>query len=113
MDTFTALAEPTRRTIVEMLAERGALPAMEIGKRFRATPAAISQHLKVLREAKVLRMRKQGRQRIYEVDPAAMEEVEAWAAKTKQMWNDRFDMLEKVLKAEKHTSAIKHNHGNR
>ena len=100
MDIFTILAEPTRRTIVEMLAERGALPASEIGDEFSASPPAISQHLKVLREAKVVRVKKQGQQRIYSIDPGAMQEIEAWIKKTKQMWEGRLDRLDKVLKAE-------------
>lgn len=98
MDIFTVLAEPTRRTIVEMLAERGALPASEIGDKFSASPPAISQHLKVLREAKVVRVEKRGQQRIYSVNPTAMQEVEEWARNTRRIWNERFDRLDKVIK---------------
>ncbi|HUC01468.1 MAG TPA: metalloregulator ArsR/SmtB family transcription factor [Candidatus Paceibacterota bacterium] len=100
MDIFTVLAEPTRRTIVEMLAGRGAMPASEIGDEFSASPPAISQHLKVLREAKVVRVEKQGKQRIYSIDPGAMHEIEAWVKRTKRMWEGRLDRLDRVIKAE-------------
>lgn len=100
MDAFTVLAEPTRRKIVEMLAERGALPATEIGEKFNASSPAISQHLKVLREAKVVRVEKRGQQRIYSIDPKGLKEVEVWVEKTKRIWEGRFDRLEKLLKAE-------------
>ena len=58
MDTFTALAEPTRRNILEMLAANGNMPATSIYGHFKASPPAISQHLKVLREAKLVRVEK-------------------------------------------------------
>jgi DNA-binding transcriptional ArsR family regulator len=98
MDIFTVLAEPTRRTIVETLAARGALPVAEIGDKFSASPPAISQHLKVLREAKVVRVEKRGQQRIYSVNPAAMREVEEWARNTRRMWNGRLGRLDKFIK---------------
>jgi DNA-binding transcriptional ArsR family regulator len=98
MDVFTALAEPTRRTIVEMLAKNGELSAMEIGSKFNSSPPAISQHLKVLREARIVKVEKKGRQRIYTMDPSALKEFEAWTEKMKIMWNDRFDRLDEVLK---------------
>lgn len=99
MDVFIALAEPTRRTIVELLAERGAMPAMEIGKKFHASPPAISQHLKVLREAKIVTMKKSGRERIYSVNPSAMKAMAEWAHRTQAMWDKRFDAFANVLQA--------------
>lgn len=101
MDIFTALAEPTRRNIVEMLASRGQLSATAISDRFRTSPPAISQHLKVLREASLVRVERRGQQRIYRINPPAMLELERWAKQTRQRWNERFDALDKVLEAEK------------
>jgi DNA-binding transcriptional ArsR family regulator len=73
MDIFTALAEPTRRSIIEMLARTGAAFGNgDIRYRFDSSPPAISQHLKVLREAKLVRMEKRSRQRIYEINPRAL-----------------------------------------
>jgi uncharacterized protein YndB with AHSA1/START domain len=100
MDIFSALAEPTRRTIVEMLARNGPLSATEISARFPVSPPAISQHLKVLREAQVVLMEKRAQQRIYQLNPDAIVELEQWAKGMMQLWNQRFDALEKVLEAE-------------
>ena len=101
MDMFSALAEPTRRTILEMLASNGPLAATEIYDQFPVSPPAISQHLKVLREAKLVLMEKRAQQRIYQLNPDAMGELEAWAKHMTQIWNERFDALDTVLEAEK------------
>jgi len=100
MDMFSALAEPTRRSILEMLASNGELSATAISRKFRVSPPAISQHLKVLREARLVRMEKRAQQRIYEINPEAMVEFEEWARKMTFLWNQRFDALEKLLKEE-------------
>jgi DNA-binding transcriptional ArsR family regulator len=101
MDIFTALAEPTRRSIIEMLARSGELSATDISDKFDSSPPAISQHLKVLREAKLVRMEKRSRQRIYHINASAMQEVEQWARHTTELWDERFSALDKVLGAEK------------
>jgi DNA-binding transcriptional ArsR family regulator len=101
MDIFTALAEPTRRSILEMLAGKGELSATDISDKFHSSPPAISQHLKVLREARLVRMEKRSRQRIYQVNPSAMSEIEQWIKHTTKLWEQRFDRLDKVLEVEK------------
>jgi DNA-binding transcriptional ArsR family regulator len=93
MDTFTVLAEPTRRSIIEIVARRGELTATEIGEKFHASPPAISQHLKVLRDAGVLRMKKRGRQRIYRLNVAAIDEIDRWVRQTREVWDSRLDRL--------------------
>lgn len=100
MDTFSALADPTRRRIVELLARRGQLTATEIANHFPISAAAISQHLKILREAKVVIMEKHAQQRIYHVNPTAMSELETWAHNLRSLWEERYDALEAVLQAE-------------
>src|SRR5271154_4229990 len=101
MDIFTALAEPTRRSIIEMLAQKGELSATDISDQFDSSPPAISQHLKVLREAKLVRVEKRSRQRIYQINPSAMQEIEQWAKQTTALWNQRLDKLDSLLKAQK------------
>jgi DNA-binding transcriptional ArsR family regulator len=101
MNIFSALSDPTRRKIVEMLANKGRLSASEIGKNFQMTAPAISQHLKALREANLVLVEKRGQQRIYQINPQGMQELEEWARKMTQLWNQRFDALEQVLEAEK------------
>ena len=100
MDVFAALAEPTRRKIVEMLARSGQLAASDIYKHFDSTPQAISQHLKVLREANLVKVEKQAQMRLYEINPEKVQELEDWAQKTIQLWSQRFDRLDEVLKEE-------------
>ena len=100
MDIFTAIAEPTRRSIIEMLAQRGELSATDISKRFRASPPAISQHLKALREANLVRVEKRSRQRIYHVNPSAVGELEQWARQTTELWHERFGRLDVILQRE-------------
>ena len=101
MDKFSALADPTRRLILEMLARRGQLSATEISDKFQASPSAISQHLKVLREAKLVRMEKRAQQRLYHINPETMGELEQWARQLTQQWNERFEALDELLEAEK------------
>jgi DNA-binding transcriptional ArsR family regulator len=105
MDRFHALADPTRRKIMEILARSGQLPASDIYEQFEMTPQAVSQHLKVLREAKLVRVEKQAQQRIYRINPEAMLELEEWARQLRQLWNDRFDAFEKVLEEEKRKAS--------
>ena len=101
MDKFHALAEPTRRKIIEMLAREGALTATEIYEKFQVSPSAISQHLKVLREASLVKMEKRAQQRIYRINPDAMLELEDWVRQLTLLWNLRFDALDRVLVEEK------------
>lgn len=100
MDPFSALADPTRRSIIELLAERGQLPASEIAGQFPVSAPAISQHLKVLREAGLVQVEKQAQQRIYRLDPAAMLEMEQWARGIREAWDQRFEALDRLLATE-------------
>ena len=105
MDTFTALAEPTRRSILEMLAANGNLAATDIYKKFKATPPAISQHLKVLREAKLVRVEKRAQQRIYYINPEPIRELEKWVHQFAANIEERFQELDKILEIEKQRLA--------
>lgn len=101
MDTFTALAEPTRRTILEMLAKEGQLSASTISDHFTVSPPAISQHLKILREANLVTVEKKAQQRMYEINPEPITELEGWIKKMSRLWEDRFTALDAVLYGEK------------
>jgi DNA-binding transcriptional ArsR family regulator len=96
MDAFTALAEPTRRGIVEML---GAAPlsAGEITARFKISAPAISQHLKVLKAAGLVRVEVRGQRRIYRLDPDGLDGFEAWVRKVRGFWGGKLDALEQEL----------------
>lgn len=101
MDIFYALAEPNRRRIVEILANQGELSASDICDKFDVSAPAISQHLKILREAKLVQMEKRAQQRIYQINPQAMLQLQGWATQMMQLWNQRFDALDEVLKVER------------
>ena len=90
-----------------MLAQNGPMPASEICANFKATPPAISQHLKILREANLVLVEKRAQQRIYRINPASVHEVVDWARQIAQLWNERFDALDQVLEAEKNNSLLK------
>ena len=88
MDCLTALADPTRRRIVELLS-RGERAAGEIVERFGVSAPAISQHLKVLREAGLVRVRVEGQRRIYSLDPAGLDQVDAWVRQVRRFLGQR------------------------
>ena len=94
---MSALADPTRQRIVEMLAA-GALCSGDIAGRFALSPPAISQHLKTLKAAKLVRVKTQAQKRIYELDPDGIEAVADWVARIRAFWNPRLDALEEALK---------------
>ena len=98
---FYALAEPTRRDIIELLASNGQLSATDISNNFPVSAPAISQHLKVLREANFVRVEKRAQQRIYRINPEAMSEIEEWVREMTKQWNARFNVLDRILEAEK------------
>lgn len=98
VDVFHALAEPHRRKVVEILAHRGRLNATQICDEFDVTPQAISQHLRVLREADVIQMERRAQRRLYELNTQPLWEVERWAANITKMWNSRLNRLDEALK---------------
>ena len=97
MDSLTALADPTRRQIVEMLSH-GERAAGQITERFAISAPAISQHLKVLRKAGLVRVRVEAQRRIYMLDPEGLAEIEAWLTQVRRFWSRRLDALERELR---------------
>jgi DNA-binding transcriptional ArsR family regulator len=101
MDTFTAFAEPTRRSILEMLAASGNLSVNDICKQFPSSPPAISQHLKVLREANLVMVEKRAQQRIYYINPEPVRELKDWIHQFAARMEEQYQALDKVLEIEK------------
>lgn len=97
MDTFAALADPTRRRIVELLG-RGERSAGEIVEEFDVSAPAISQHLKALRDAGLVQVRAEAQRRIYALDPAGLAEIDAWLEGVRRYWSRRLDALERELR---------------
>lgn len=96
MDRFTALADPTRRRILELLGD-GERAAGEIADRFAASPPAISQHLKVLRDTGLVTVRPEGQYRYYSLDPEGLAEIDAWLRRVGRFWRRRLEVLERRL----------------
>ena len=99
MDRFTALAEPNRRRMIELLAS-GPRPAGAIADEFRISAPAVSQHLKSLREAGLVRVEIDGQKRIYSLDPPGLAEIDHWLEKVRAFGSGRLDSLEAALRTD-------------
>lgn len=96
MHAFDVLGDPVRRRILERLADGEATSGAVVGviqKEFGITQAAVSQHLKVLRDNGFAVARAEGPRRIYTVDPAPLREVDAWLDRFRRFWSHRLDAL--------------------
>ena len=91
-DVFHAIAHPARRAILLTLRD-GERPASELAEPFHITFAAISQHLRVLEEAELVSVRRQGRQRLYHLRPKPLHEVSAWIDEFAAFFGQRLDAL--------------------
>lgn len=94
---LSALSDPTRQRIVEMLAIRD-LSSGEIADRFEISAPAVSQHLRVLKEAGIVRVSIEAQRRIYHLEPAAFRDLERWLQNIKEFWSGRLDVLENRLR---------------
>jgi DNA-binding transcriptional ArsR family regulator len=96
---FEVLAEPARRRILDLLRERPRLVG-ELTAELGLSQPGTSKHLRVLRDAGLVRVRPEGQRRWYELVPEPLAEVDAWLAPYRWMWADRFDALERHLDAD-------------
>jgi len=97
MDVFSAVAEPTRREMLVLLA-KGERSAGELVEAFpRLTQPAVSRHLRVLREASLVEVRPQAQQRIYSLRPERLRELDRWVSIYRPFWSERLDSLERHL----------------
>jgi DNA-binding transcriptional ArsR family regulator len=97
VNALEALADPTRRRIVELLAD-GERSAGEIASHFRTTRPGVSRHLRVLREHGLVQARADGQRRLYSLDPAPLAELDAWLAQYRGFWANRLDALETEIR---------------
>jgi DNA-binding transcriptional ArsR family regulator len=95
-DVYQAIADPRRREILELLGT-DEQPVQAIVDRFDVSFAAISQHLRVLREAGLVARRRDGRSQLYRATPSALEEVHDWTAQYRAFWRGRLKRLNKYL----------------
>ena len=92
MQAIEALADPTRRRIVELLAE-GERSAGELAAGFDVSRPAVSRHQRVLREHGLVRSRAEAQRRVYSLDPAPLAELDAWLGRYRSFWAQRLDAL--------------------
>jgi DNA-binding transcriptional ArsR family regulator len=91
-DAFAAVADPTRRRLLDSLAE-GERTVLSLAAPFRMTLSAVSQHLKLLRDAGLVKVRKSGRERYYRLDPRPLREVADWVTTYERFWRQKLDAL--------------------
>jgi DNA-binding transcriptional ArsR family regulator len=97
---FGALADPTRRAIVERLLAKGELSVGDIAAPFSMSTPAISRHLKVLEEAGIVERRIDKQWRYIRVRDHALRPVETWIERQRQYWNSALDRLEALAAAD-------------
>ena len=95
-DVFHAVSDPTRRAILDRL-RKGSAPVNELASGFRTSRPAISRHLRVLRSARLVRENRQGRQRIYQLEPDRIKEIAKWAEQYRVFWLGNITSLKKHL----------------
>ena len=95
-DAFNAVAEPRRREILDALTA-GERSVGELVDRLGVTQPVVSKHLRVLREVGLVRVRDEGRQRFYSLDPVPLRQVYDWVKDYERLWSERFELLDTVL----------------
>lgn len=95
-DVFGAIADPTRREIFDLLAQRS-MPVNEVAKQFDISRPAVSKQIKYLEECGLVTIRREGRNRFCRADPRKLAEVMRWAARYRSFWARHLDRLEGVL----------------
>jgi DNA-binding transcriptional ArsR family regulator len=98
-ELFSALADPTRRAIVERLLDEGELSVGDVASTFAITAPAITRHVKVLERAGLIERRVDRQWRYVRVRPDAFEPVEGWLARQRRHWNAALDRLEALAAA--------------
>jgi DNA-binding transcriptional ArsR family regulator len=94
---FAALADPTRRAIIERLS-RSEARVTEIAEPFRMSLNAVSKHIRVLEASGVVERRKQGRDHILSINTRSLDEVDGWIERTRCYWEERLNAMERVLR---------------
>ncbi|MBL0048181.1 MAG: winged helix-turn-helix transcriptional regulator [Bacteroidetes bacterium] len=96
-DVFQAIADPTRRSILLLLAAQS-MTAGAIAANFETARPTISKHIQILTECELLRQEQSGREIYYHFNPAKMKEVAEWLTPFAKLWDDRFNKLENLMK---------------
>lgn len=95
-DVFQAIADPTRRAIILLIAFQAMTPNA-IAEHFDTTRQAVSKHLRILTECELLKQESSGREIYYQLNPNKMKEIDKWLEQFRKIWENRFNELDKVL----------------
>ncbi len=106
--TFQALADPTRRAVLDLL-RRGSQPAGEIAGAFPVSRPAISKHLRLLRRAHLVQEHREGRHRVYRLNPEPLRAVDSWLDQYRQFWSANLASLKAFVEAE-HAKETRQHH---
>ena len=95
-DIFQAIADPTRRTILTLIAIQ-ALTPNAMAEKFDMSRQAVSKHIKVLQECELIKPKPSGREIFYHFNPKKLQEIDNWTAQLRKMWETQFNQLDDVL----------------
>jgi DNA-binding transcriptional ArsR family regulator len=95
-DVFQAIADPTRRAIIALIAVQAMTPNA-IAENFNTTRQAVSKHLRILTECDLVRQQQQGREIYYSLELEKMMEIDQWLSQYRKIWETRFNQLDHVL----------------
>ena len=101
---FAALSDPTRRSVLDLLRQRSR-PAGQIAAMFPVSRPAISKHLRLLRRAQLVRERREGRHRVYELNPDPLKAVDSWIAEYRTFWQKNLASLRNFVESEQSRDA--------
>ena len=95
-DIFQAIADPTRRAIITLIALQAMTPNA-LAEHFDITRQAVSKHIKILAECQIINQEQQGREIYYKLEIEKMKEIDKWLEQFKKIWESQFNQLDKVL----------------
>jgi DNA-binding transcriptional ArsR family regulator len=99
-DVFQAIADPTRRAIIALIALQAMTPNA-IAEHFETSRQAVSKHLRILAECELVTQEQKGREIYYRLEIEKMKEIDEWLEQYRKIWETRFDQLEEVLQVMK------------
>jgi DNA-binding transcriptional ArsR family regulator len=95
-DVFQAIADPTRRAIISLIALQAMTPNA-LAEHFDTSRQAVSKHLRILTECELVKQKQTGREIYYQLNASKMKEIDKWLQQFRQLWENRFSQLDTVL----------------
>ena len=96
-DVFQAIADPTRRAILTLIAMQATTPNA-LAEHFDMSRQAVSKHLKILTECKLVKQKQEGREIYYQLEINKMKEIDKWLEQFRKIWENRFSQLDDILR---------------